>query len=57
LDVARKAVKAVRALSTDIDLPQKLKEIIDISEEDIQKLANEAFQSGNNLVNPRITCS
>lgn len=53
MDAARKAVKAVKALSTDIDLPQKLKEVIDISEEDIQKLANEAFQSGNNLVNPR----
>jgi len=53
MDAARKAVKAVRALSADIDLPQKLKEVIDISEEDIKKLANEAFQSGNNLVNPR----
>ena len=53
MDAARKAVKAVRALSTDIDLPQGLKEVIDINEEDIQKLANEALQSGNNLVNPR----
>ncbi|RLC38501.1 MAG: alcohol dehydrogenase [Candidatus Nealsonbacteria bacterium] len=53
MDAARKAVKAVRDLSTDIGLPQRLKEVIDINEEDIRKVANEALQSGNNLVNPR----
>ncbi len=53
MDSARKSVKAVRDLSTDIGLPQRLKDVIDISEEDIRKMANEALQSGNNLVNPR----
>lgn len=53
MDGARKAVKAVRDLSKDVDLPQGLREVIDISEDDVHKMAEEALRSGNNLVNPR----
>ena len=53
MDAARKAVAAVRELSLNIGLPQGLKDVIDIKDEDIHKLAEQALQSGNNLVNPR----
>lgn len=52
MEAAAKSVEAVRKLLIDIELPRHLRAIIDIEEEDIIKLAEEALKSGNNLVNP-----
>ena len=52
MEAAAKSVEAVRKLLIDIELPRHFRAIIDIEEEDIIKLAEEALKSGNNLVNP-----
>ena len=52
MEAAAKSVEAVRKLLIDIELPRQFRAIIDIEEEDIIKLAEEALKSGNNLVNP-----
>lgn len=52
MEAAAKSVEAVRKLLIDIELPRHFRAVIDIEEEDIIKLAEEALKSGNNLVNP-----
>lgn len=52
MEAAQKSVDAVRKLMTDIDIPLHFKEVIDIDENMIPGLAEEAIKSGNNLVNP-----
>ena len=53
IDSAKKSVKAVLNLLKDIGLPTKLSDVIDIKQDDLNKIVNESYQSGNNLVNPR----
>lgn len=53
MEAARKSVEAVRNLMIDINIPLHFKEVIDIDEEMIPRIAEDAIKSGNNLVNPR----
>ncbi|OAS89044.1 MULTISPECIES: iron-containing alcohol dehydrogenase [Metabacillus] len=51
---AGKSVKAVNELVTDLEIPKSLKEInIELSEEEIQVVAQEAFDSGIANANPK----
>ncbi|MFP4661733.1 MAG: iron-containing alcohol dehydrogenase [Halanaerobiales bacterium] len=52
MEAARKSVDAVRNLMQDIDIPLHFKEIVDIDEDMIPVIAEDAIKSGNNLVNP-----
>jgi len=53
MKAARQSVSAVRELMQDIGIPLHLKDVIDIEEEMIPEIAEDAIQSGNNDVNPR----
>jgi len=52
MEAARKSVEAVRNLMTDIGIPLHFKEVADIDEKMIPRIAEDAIKSGNNLVNP-----
>lgn len=53
MEAAKKSVEAVSKLMKDIGIPRKLSEVADIDQDDIPKIVDQSYQSGNNLVNPR----
>lgn len=53
-EAALKSVKAVRRLSQEIGIPRSLSEV-DVTEDKIPVMAEDAIKSGNVLVNPRQT--
>ncbi|MDI3535158.1 MAG: hypothetical protein PWQ82_1523 [Thermosediminibacterales bacterium] len=54
LEAAYKAVEAVKKLSKDVGIPEKLSDV-GVKEEAIEDMAKDAMKSGNILVNPRKT--
>lgn len=53
-NAAEKSVKAVEELITDLEIPKTLKDInVELSEEEIQVVAQEAFDSGMTNANPK----
>jgi len=53
-NAANKSVEAVRSLITDLDIPKRLKEInVHLSDDEIQIVAQEAFESGIGNANPK----
>ncbi len=53
-EAAEAAVEAVRRLSHDVGIPERLRDV-GVSREGIPRMAEDAMKSGNILVNPRAT--